>query len=286
MAGRRRGPALDEEVGISVESGERQRRDRGHPLDSGQRAQPLLDRVVELSGLLDLGVAIGRGRQEERHQALRAEAEVETSELAEAAHQEPGGDQQDQRQRHLSDDQAPLQARGAAPGRARAVSFVQAGGEVVTGRAQRGSQTEEQPGAQRCGEGEAEHAQVDRHLVDAGRAGRREPHEEAGERVGERHAEDAAQTREQHALGEQLGDDAPAVGAERGAQCDLAAAARAPCEQQVGQVDAHHQQHGDHGAEQQPQPGPGVAHDVVLEREQHQPGIGVALGVGLGEPGS
>ena len=58
--------------------------------------------------------------------------------------------------------------------------------------------------------------------------------------------------RQQHALGQQLADDAPAAGAEREPDRDLAPPRRGRRQQQVGDVGARDQQHGaDDAAEQQ-----------------------------------
>ena len=79
-------------------------------------------------------------------------------------------------------------------------------------------------------------------------------------------AERAADDRQHHALGEQLADDAAARAAERGADRDLALAARGAHQQQVRDVRARDQQHEADGAEQHEQRLPHVADEHLADR--------------------
>ncbi len=64
-------------------------------------------------------------------------------------------------------------------------------------------------------------------------------------------AQRPAKHREHEALGEQLSDDASALGAERGPHGDLTGARRRPREQQVGDVRTAQEQHEPHHAQQE-----------------------------------
>ena len=76
----------------------------------------------------------------------------------------------------------------------------------------------------------------------------------------------AADQAEDHALGEQLADQAAATGAERGPHGDLALARRRAREQQVRDVHARDQQHEADGAEQQPERASQVADHRFVQR--------------------
>ena len=80
----------------------------------------------------------------------------------------------------------------------------------------------------------------------------------------QREAEDAADQRQQHALDEQLADDAPARRAERHADADLARAVRGAREQQVGDVRARDQQHERDRAHQRPEHDPDLPAVLLL----------------------
>ncbi len=85
--------------------------------------------------------------------------------------------------------------------------------------------------------------------------------------VGDRDAERRGGQRNQHALGEQLPDDAAASGAERGANRDLALTHRRARQQQVGDVGARDQQHQADRAHHREDDEPDVGrHHVVAQR--------------------
>ena len=103
---------------------------------------------------------------------------------------------------------------------------------------QRGDQAEDDPGEERYGEGETEHA-----AVDVDRRIRRQPggvqRDQRGERPdGDQRPQDPAAQRQKHALGEELADQAQAIGAERGPDRQFGAPARGARQQQVGEVGA------------------------------------------------
>jgi hypothetical protein len=79
----------------------------------------------------------------------------------------------------------------------------------------------------------------------------------------EQQTQAAAQRRQHQRLGKQLPRQAPAPGAERGAQCDLAPPDGAARQQQVREVGAGDQQNQPHGPEQHPQGRPRLVDRVV-----------------------
>ena len=95
---------------------------------------------------------------------------------------------------------------------------------------------------------------------------------------------DAAREGQQQALREELAHDAALPGAERRAQRELALAAGDAREQQVRDVDARHEQHQAHRAEQHEQGPARVADRRLVQRAHHAADALVGVGVGLLEP--
>src|SRR6185369_11430847 len=95
------------------------------------------------------------------------------------------------------------------------------GGQIRAGGLESGGETEEGRGAESGGEGEEEHAAADPHFVetrDVRRTGG-EKHAQAG--PGEQETDGCGDEREERALGEELADQAAAVGAKGGAERGL-----------------------------------------------------------------
>ena len=83
----------------------------------------------------------------------------------------------------------------------------------------------------------------------------RQPLDERDAGGAERRADDAAGSRQDGALGEDLAHQLPAAGAEREPRRQLAAARRPAGEQEVRDVGAHDQEHDGRRAEEDPQDG-------------------------------
>ena len=96
---------------------------------------------------------------------------------------------------------------------------------------------------------------------------------------------DAAGGREHQAFGQHLAHQAAALGAERGAQADLALARRAARQQQVGDVDAGDEQHQRDRADQREQRRAQLADQLFLQREDHHRAAGIELRLFLLELG-
>ena len=93
------------------------------------------------------------------------------------------------------------------------------------------------------------------------------------------HAEDAADSRQEQALGEQLPDEADPLGAERRADRHLAHAADGPRQHQVGDVRARDEQQAADRAEEHEQRQPDAADEPVGERAEADPHLRVRLRV-------
>ena len=122
-AAARHGPAVDDEPLAGGEAVERQVAGQRHALDAGQRGEAGLQPLMEgATGVVRL--VGGRQRQRARQQLLRAPAVVAHGEAIDAADEEAGGRQQDERERHLGDDQAVPQAM-VGPRRRAAAALLQ-----------------------------------------------------------------------------------------------------------------------------------------------------------------
>ena len=169
---------------------------------------------------------------------LRVEARVDPGQPAEAAHQEARPDQQHHRERHLGDDQRAAQpgVRGGAPH-----VLEQHVHRGIRGP-QRRENAEAHAGQERDGAGEAEGEKVEVDLLAA-----RQVRQQRSERVEapgrERDADRAAGERQEGALGEELPHHAPAAGAERDADGDLALPRGGAREHEVADVGSGDQEH-------------------------------------------
>ena len=147
------------------------RRDRGalHPGKRGGTGEELL---LERMDLLRLLVPVLREhRLRHQHPCRIAEARPDAEEPRQRPDHQSGADYQHQRERDLGDDQRGPGA--AAAGGARG-TVLQRLHKIGTAGVERGSQTREEPGADRHGEGETEHRPVESHLVEARDGPRRE----------------------------------------------------------------------------------------------------------------
>ncbi len=108
--------------------------------------------------------------------------------------------------------------------------------------------------------------------------------------VGKAEAGYAGHKRQQHALDEQLPDDAPPRRANRDADRNLARAVGRARQKQVGHVRAGDEQHERDGAHERPEKNPYLAADDLLGERRHHGGdplvgVGKLSGQGLGDTG-
>jgi hypothetical protein len=133
---------------------------------------------------------------------------------------------------------------------------------------QRRPQPAEQAGEQHRREGEEQHSTVDRDFVEARQVGRQQRQEGGQTDGGERHAERAAEHRDQQALGDQLSGDPSRGGAQSAPHGELGSSCPAAHELQAGDIeDGDQQDQGDAGEED----AEGAARrlDDILVHRQH-----------------
>ena len=236
-----RGPAVDDEPLAGGEAVERQVGGQRHALDAGQRGEAGLQPLMEgATGVVRL--VGGRERQRSRQQLLGTPAMVAHGEPIDAADEEAGGRQQDERERDLGDDEAVAQAM-VGPGRRAAAPLLQRLVDVAARRQPGRQDAEQDAGEHRRARGEGEHRAIERHRqahlpgdldARAQRIGRPRGHQQAEATAGEP---------EQHALDQRLADHAEPRRPERGVQREVAGPADVARQLQVGQVGARDQQH-------------------------------------------
>ena len=177
----------------------------------------------------------------------------------EAADRQSGRDEQHERQCDLAHDERRTDTALAGAAAAAGGLFQR----VVDARLQRLArrrETEEEAGRRGDREPEEQHRRVDAHIAQARRA-------DGNERADEPHREDdaagATGDGEQHALSEQLRDDAPARRAERDADRHFLMPCGGARDQQAGDVCGRDEQQQADGGEQHQQRGPDAAHEFV-----------------------
>ena len=231
-------------------------------LDSRHRRGAFGDTLeIDPAGHL-IAIAAGHRLEIQGQDPFGLEADVDVEHFAETLDQEPGADRQHHRQSDLGGDQELVGAL------ARHREAAGAGGErraqVETPGPQRGQNAEGQTGDHGQDQGEEHHRPVD--------SDRRHPRHRRRQMIDQRaqcppagqDPQDSAEQRQQGALGEDLGDQTPAAGAEHAAQRQLAAAAGDPHQQEAGDVGAGDQQHQADAAEQDDECRAHVADQVVV----------------------
>ena len=139
--------------------------------------------------------------------------------------------------------------------------------QIQPRRAQRRHEPEHDARDERDAEREREHASVDADLVESRNLRRAELAEHFDAAIASTSPSDTAERRQQHALGEQLANDALAARADGRANRHLLLPHRGAREQKVRDVAARDEQHEPDGAEQHVQREADVADDLVDERD-------------------
>jgi hypothetical protein len=204
----------------------------------------------------------------EGQHVVRVVAGIDLGQRQHAAEHQPGADQQDERQRHLGDDDAAAQ-RAAAAQAARAAAD---GAQHVHHVGARSAQGRDQPAHHRrhhAGQHrEGEHHGIHRDRVEARQILRSEHQQHLDPRACEEQAERRPARRDHQALRQHLAHELRAAGADRRADRQLAAPSRRAHDQQVRDVGARDQQHERHGAHQRHDRRPHVA-DQIVEHRNH-----------------
>ena len=145
--------------------------------------------------------------------------------------------------------------------------FVEAFSRVVKGR----KEAEEQPGRDGEPQGEGEHPKVQADALGARQGGGVQGDELARSPVGKEETQGTAQEREEDALGQQLADEAPAAGAQGGADRDLPTAGGQPDEEEVGDVQAGDQEDRGNHPEEDHEGGADLLDEHLLEWQDLDP---------------
>ena len=212
-----------------------------HAGDAGQRGEAIFDLAIERGQAID-GIARA-GRIEMQHVAVGSgDAEVLMLQVGERFGHQNGSGEQDQGERGLKYDQSFLrQRRAVARG---AVHAAQRLGRLCVRRQPRRTRAKENAGDQRDQKGKAKDGQrwtgVDGHVVRVGKCERKNG-VRAG--IGNGQSSQSADAAQQHALGENLADDAAAPCAQGHAHGDVGAPRGGARQQQVGDVGAGDEQH-------------------------------------------
>ena len=215
-----------------------------------------------------LQVPVSRQRDPGAQHAGGIEARVDALEVHGRPDQEPGADEQHDRDGDLHRDEAAAQPVAAA-GRRSAPAIPERLLQIAPRATERGTETEEEGAQHRDREREPECRQIDGGLVEPGHVLRTRGQQRLQRAVRDRDANDAGTQSQQQVLRHQLPHDPAATGAQRGPYRHFALPGGAARDQQVGHVDAPDQQHESDRAQQHEQLFRGVAHQLVLHR--HQP---------------
>ena len=225
------------------------RRRRGG-LHTGDRRYALKCLLVEPVPVGGSVVVAGRKRDGRNQDVARVEPEIDPDQRDEAAHEQPGPQQQDQRDRDLGGDQRVSQ-RPPPTGDAFAVAL-EALHQIPACAVERGRNPEQQRRQDGDSETEGERLAIQSELdFSRQRTLRKEPDERLDASIREEAARGGSKQSEEQALDQQLPDDAPPAGAERRSDRHFALAGRGSRQEHVGDVAAGNQ----HEAAPRP-PGP------------------------------
>ncbi len=258
------------------------RRHAGHQGRGPHAGQPAHLALQALPGADDSGrlrVVPERQLDPHRQQILGVEAEVDLLDAAEAAQHEPAADHQHHRERDLDHHQPPPQPQPAAAGRGARAPFLKSVVHIVDPGVQGGRQPEQQADQERADHADHQHHHVDADLRLARRALRQECHRQVDAPDRERQAQPGADEAQHRRLGQELADDAEAVGADGGADRDLPDPRLGAGQQQAGDVRRRdEQEEGDRALEQEQRP-PRAPHGLAVERVRDDRVVGQGIGV-------
>ena len=241
--------------------------------------------VLEAPGLgARLRIRVAGQVDPHRHERRGLEAGVRALQLQEAPHEERRADEEDQRERDLSDDEhvACPCARAAAP---RPAPLAHGRAQVRLRDLPRRREAEQHARERRDRDRVDQRRPVDAELdqvghVVGGHACRDERDADFREDDAQRDRHEAQHER----LGEQLPREAPARGAEGRPQGHLARARRGAGQQQVGDVRAGDQQDQRHGAKGGERRNLHLVRREIVPQRPHVRAPALVLGVGRGEP--
>ena len=263
-------PPLDDEDLLVVARAERRSRGQAYGLNAWKATDAVGELRVEQAG--STLILLARQPDEgERHAAdervLRTEARIHLQQLTQAAKQQPGANQEHDRQRELRDDER-VSELAAPSGACRSPAVLDRVLQLDPRTAKRGRDAEEHDGHERHDEGEREHRRVERHGLQVVEALHGYSADDARAPRRDYQADCRSREPEQQALDEQLSHDSPRAGAEAAPHGDLAAPGAGTHEQEVGDVGTRDQEdHGDR-SEQHEQWGFDVADELARQRRR------------------
>ena len=177
-----------------------------------------------------------------RHHAIAAEAWVHALQAIEAHEEQARAGQENHRHCDLGDDEAALEPMAAADVADALAARLERAAEIHAGREGR-KRSENQSRHHRDEQGESQDLRIEFDLARPGGEPAGEPRQHVEGGPGEGQADNAAEEREQRALGEQLPHESPSPCPERRSECQLTIAAQHARERQVRDVGTGEQQH-------------------------------------------
>ena len=208
--------------------------------------------------------------------AVGPESGIHLQGAPEASEQQPGSDQQDQRQGELRDHESMAQpsrpAGGAAPG-----PLTQTVERVQAGRANGRRHAEQHPGCEGDAKRENQDQRVEPDLVEPGYRSDLEALDRANPEHTKQQPGGAAQQGEHQAFGEKLRGEPAGAGAKTAAQGHFPGTGDGSGQQQVSDVGRRDEQHEPYGTQQNQQRRPGLPHQALEHRLHHgsRPRLGV-----------
>ena len=252
-------------------------------LDARNLSSGLRDPLERLHDASSVRV-FGRGQRQPRaHDALRIESRLDALKRNGAANEQARADEQHEGDRQLADDEAGAQPVAHAAHRGATSAFLEDRLHIGARRPDRGGEAEENGARQRDEQREPQHDRVERRLLEARHAIRRSRDEGLDAPGGEREPRGGGDQREDEALGQELPDHPAAAGAERGANRHLPGPRGPAREQQVGDVAARDQQDEADRPEQDEEPLPVVADELLHHRDDGKAQLRIVLREALTE---
>ena len=215
----------------------------------------------------------------DRSHARRAESRIDGDEPRETLREQSGGDEQDERQRHLAGHERVRRAAAAATTDRASAAFLQHGKHARPHGTPRRHEAERHARDGRHRGGKRDHDPVHANLIGPWHGCGHDPSERAHRPPGERDAGAAAGEREQRAFDERASSEREGTGAERGADGEVLRRARRSRDQQARHVRAGDEQDEHDRAEQHPQRGADVADDLFVRRDERDAPSRVGVGM-------
>ncbi len=236
-----------------------------------------LDGVLEEEALpLDIRIRTWRQSDEKGGDAFGAETGIDFLQTAETVDQQDGADEQDERKRDFGDEQNGAEAARLPPG-CPARRIFQRIDRIAPRGMKRRDETQDEAGDEGKRQREPEHVQVESDFQHARDEVFRDLLEQIEAPDGKERSENPSDARGQHALSQELQDDASARRAERGADGDLFPARGEPGQQKIRDIRAGDEQHAADRGEKGEQHRPLRSDKIFMEGDDAHAGFRVHL---------